>query len=80
MGKLVSMSEFEKERNRLFNLGYKTSYEDTDIDLDLYEENTHYRRGYDAGERDREEDIAGDYDAPTREESEALYGAGKDRV
>lgn len=68
------MSQAMIERNRLFNSGYDDAWQDTGCNLDLYETTVPYKRGYDAGERDREEDVAGDYDPPTPDEMKGVYG------
>lgn len=68
----------EARRNRDFNAGYSTGWEDGDIDLEKYETNEAYRRGYDAGERDRDEDALGDHDPMSPDESIQIYGDEKD--
>lgn len=81
MGKVVRMSESEKVRNRDFNLGYDTAWEGHDIDIDKYENNEAYRRGYDAGEIQRDEDsTAGDFDPLDEDERRAVYGEDRDEL
>jgi hypothetical protein len=80
MGKLIGLTDFQKERVRLYNLGFKDAYEDTGCNLELYENNEPYRRGYDAGEDVREVDLSADPSEywMTPEEIKAVYGDPKD--
>jgi hypothetical protein len=77
VGKIILI---DRERARLFNDGYDDAYEDTGCNIDLYENNVHYRRGYDAGERDIDEDASGTLDHLSDSERELLYGNEKDQV
>ena len=81
MGKLVPLNPQQRQRNRDFNQGYDDAWEDTGCDVARYENSTGYRRGYDAGEADRDElSVSGDYDEPTPDQMKAIYGDPKDRL
>lgn len=79
MGKLIPMSDHEKQRTARFNEGYEDATCETGCNLELYENDVNYRRGYDAGEGDIEE-LGGDFDTPTADEMKVIYGDPKDRV
>lgn len=71
----------QRKTNRDYNHGFKDAYEDTGRNEELYVANEAYRRGYDAGEDLRDEDVLnGDYDPPTPDQIKQVYGDPKDLV
>lgn len=80
MGKVIPLDLTRQDTANKFNLGYKTAWEGHKPDSDLYKNNVAYRRGYDAGDCDRNTDTDGDYDEPSPDEMREIYGDPKDRL
>lgn len=81
MSKVVRITEAERRRNDQFNAGYSDAYEDAECQIEPYETDVNYRRGYDAGERDREEDMSGNnFEELSKSERELIYGPDRDEL